>query len=80
MYYFGMTGPKARIFPLFRRWIDPDGSTVAGVTADSFRVTVGGLYQLETTNLFSDCRVLDTVLVTYDTVAPIADAGGSRLP
>jgi gliding motility-associated-like protein len=66
-------------FPYTYRWVGPGGSTVAGVTVDSLRVFVGGLYQLETTNLFSDCRGLDTVLVTYDTVAPIANAGDSRL-
>lgn len=66
-------------FPYAYRWVGPDGSTIGGATADSLRVSAGGVYQLETTNLFSDCRILDTVLVTYDTVAPVADAGSSRL-
>jgi gliding motility-associated-like protein len=66
-------------FPFTYRWIGPNGSTVLGEVADSLRVFVGGFYQLETTNLFSDCRVLDTVLVSYDTLAPISNAGDSRL-
>ncbi|WP_020567662.1 T9SS type B sorting domain-containing protein [Neolewinella persica] len=66
-------------FPFSYRWVGPNGGTLAGEEADSLRVSAGGLYQLETTNLFSDCRILDTVLVTYDTVAPIANAGNSRL-
>ena len=66
-------------FPMVYRWISPDGATVAGVAEDSLRVTTGGLYQLETTNTFSNCVVLDSVLVTYDTVTPVADAGSGRL-
>ncbi|MFK8165755.1 MAG: T9SS type B sorting domain-containing protein [Lewinella sp.] len=66
-------------FPFTYRWIGPDGSNIVDQQTDSLRVAVGGLYQLETTNLFSDCRIVDTVLVTYDTLAPIANAGDSRL-
>lgn len=66
-------------YPFAYQWYRPGGAALTGATQDSLRVTAGGQYLLETTNLFSDCRVVDTVLVTYDTVAPVADAGGSRL-
>ena len=66
-------------FPLAYRWIGPQGDTIPGATQDSLRVTSGGLYQLETTNTFSRCTILDTVLVTYDTIAPVSAAGPSRL-
>jgi gliding motility-associated-like protein len=66
-------------FPLVYRWISPDGTTIIGAIEDSLRVSTGGLFQLESTNTFSSCVVVDTVLVTYDTVAPIANAGPSRL-
>lgn len=66
-------------FPLTYRWIGPNGVTIPGAGQDSLRVSLGGLYQLETTNTFSNCSVLDTVMVTYDTVAPISIAGPGRL-
>jgi len=66
-------------FPLVYRWFGPDGNVVPGADLDSLRATTGGLYQLETTNTFSNCTVVDTVMVRYDTIAPIADAGPGRL-
>ncbi len=66
-------------FPLVYRWIGPDGATISGATQDSLRVTLGGLYQLETTNTFSNCVIVDSVEVTYDTVVPISIAGPERL-
>lgn len=66
-------------FPYAYRWIDPAGNPVAGATTDALTVNTGGLYQLETTNLFSNCTVLDTVEVTYDTVSPVSVAGPGRL-
>jgi len=50
-------------FPLTYRWIGPNGVTIPGAGQDSLRVSLGGLYQLETTNTFSNCSVLDTVMV-----------------
>lgn len=66
-------------FPLVYRWVGPDGSTVTGANEDSLRVSTGGLYQLETINTFSNCVVIDTVIVFYDTVTPVSDAGPGRL-
>lgn len=55
------------------------GGAVAGATVDTLRVSNGGIYTLLTTNLFSGCSVLDTAMVTYDTLAPRPDAGPSRI-
>lgn len=66
-------------FPYTFQWLGPDGTAIPGATTDSLRTGTGGLYQLETTNVFSTCSNLDTVFITYDTVAPVADAGTGRL-
>lgn len=66
-------------FPYTYQWLGPDGNPVAGARSDTLRVGSGGLYQLETTNTFSGCSLLDTVRVTYDTVHPVSNAGDSRL-
>lgn len=60
------------------RWLDPAGNTVGG-DADSLRVFRGGRYQLFSTNLFSNCTIVDTVVVRYDTLKPVANAGTGRL-
>jgi gliding motility-associated-like protein len=61
------------------QWLDEMGVAISGATNDHYRVSTGGLYQLATTNLFSLCTEVDTVLVGYDTLAPIADAGPTRI-
>ncbi|TXF88399.1 hypothetical protein FUA23_14775 [Neolewinella aurantiaca] len=66
-------------FPFTYRWIGPNGNTLVGADRDSLRVSIGGLYQLETTNTLSSCVVIDSVMVRYDTIVPIADAGPERL-
>ena len=66
-------------FPMVYRWIGPNGATVPGAVTDSLRVTTGGLYQLETTNTFSSCVIIDSVSVAYDTITPVSDAGPGRL-
>ena len=66
-------------FPIRYQWFGPGGDTIVGATADSLRVSVGGAYVLRSTNTFSTCVAIDTVVVHYDTLAPQADAGGDRL-
>ncbi|MEM9527013.1 MAG: hypothetical protein AAGA31_10410, partial [Bacteroidota bacterium] len=66
-------------FPFSYRWLNADGTPVNGAITDSLRVSNGELYQLETRNLFSDCVAVDTVLIDYDTIAPIANAGAPRV-
>lgn len=65
-------------FPYTYQWLDEVGSPIPGATQDHYRTGNGGLYQLMTTNLFSRCTELDSVIVGYDTLAPIADAGPTR--
>ncbi len=65
-------------FPFTYRWLDGTLADLGG-RAPTFRATAGGVYQLETTNTFSGCVGLDTVLVTYDTIAPTAAAGPLRI-
>lgn len=60
------------------RWTDPAGNAV-GDNSDSLRISRGGLYQLASTNLFSNCTIVDTVMVRYDTLPPVANAGPARL-
>ena len=61
------------------QWYGPDGAPISGATSDSLVVNDDGLYQLESINLLSDCQIRDTVLVVYDTISPVADAGQGRL-
>lgn len=66
-------------FPYSYQWLTSDGTPIPGATNDSLSVSMGGEYQLLTTNLFSECIALDTVLVGYDTIPPVANAGTGRL-
>ncbi|MBC6994070.1 gliding motility-associated C-terminal domain-containing protein [Neolewinella lacunae] len=66
-------------FPYAYQWLNADGTAIVGATADSLRVSQGGIYQLRTTNTFSDCSIVDTVAVGYDTLRPIANAGPARI-
>lgn len=66
-------------FPYVYQWLNADGSTISGATDDELTVASGGLYQLRTINTFSSCTVVDTVLVTYDTIRPVSVAGPGRL-
>ena len=60
------------------RWLDAAGADLGG-REPTFRASRGGLYQLETINTFSGCSARDSVRVTYDTLAPRADAGPARI-
>lgn len=66
-------------FPYAYQWLDENGMAIPGATNDRIEVFAGGLYQLRTTNTFSNCAVLDTVMVTYDTIHPVSVAGPGRL-
>jgi gliding motility-associated-like protein len=67
------------VFPYTYQWIDPAGNPIAGATTDSLVVSTDGLYQLTTTNTFSLCTIVDSVVVIYDTIRPISVAGPERL-
>ncbi|MTB50898.1 gliding motility-associated C-terminal domain-containing protein [Lewinella sp. W8] len=66
-------------FPYTYQWLDATGTPIPGATDDHYRADDGGLYQLATTNQFSLCTEIDTVMVGYDTIAPVADAGPTRI-
>ncbi len=66
-------------YPIVYQWLDAAGNEINGATADMLSVSTGGLYQLRSTNTFSQCTVIDTVVVTYDTVTPVSVAGPGRL-
>ena len=66
-------------FPFAYQWSRIDGSLIIGAVADTLNVMQGGFYRLRTTNTFSGCTVVDTVVVTYDTISPVSVAGPRRL-
>ncbi|MEM6769182.1 MAG: hypothetical protein AAF597_01245, partial [Bacteroidota bacterium] len=66
-------------YPFAYQWLDDGGIPIAGATDDELTVSQGGLYQLRTTNTFSQCVIVDTAVVTYDTVVPRSVAGAGRL-
>lgn len=74
----GNTEPEPP-YPFVYQWLDDTGAPIPGATDDLLPVSVGGMYQLRSTNTFSQCAVLDTVVVTYDTIVPNAVAGPGRL-
>ncbi|MEL6274023.1 MAG: hypothetical protein AAFU03_02810, partial [Bacteroidota bacterium] len=67
------------IFGFTYQWLDPLGMPIPGATTTYLQVDTPGEYVLSVFNPLSDCQGLDTVLVTYDTLAPIAEAGPDRL-
>ncbi|PHI18461.1 hypothetical protein CEQ90_17760 [Lewinellaceae bacterium SD302] len=63
------------IFGFTYQWIDPAGNPIPGATSNYLNVTEPGIYGLQSSNAVSNCDVIDSVTVGYDTLPPVADAG-----
>ena len=59
-------------------WIDPNGSVVYSGTTPFYQTGEGGLWQLRVIDVPSSCIALDTVVLTYDTLAPTVLAGPTQ--
>lgn len=71
----------AGIIPLpnvIYNWNSPDIPAFTASTPAAI-VDLPGTYALEVSNTLTGCSSMDTVLVTYDTLTPIADAGPDQL-
>ncbi len=67
------------LFDYTYQWLDSNANPIAAATTSFLRVANAGVYVLESYNVLSQCRALDTVQVTYDTLAPLVDAGVDRI-
>ncbi len=57
------------------QWLDAFGQPLLQDTTSFLRATTVGNYILRTYSPLSDCIALDTTVVAFDTLPPIADAG-----
>jgi len=60
-------------------WTTPDGNIISGATTLRPIVDATGIYILTVTNAANGCTAIDTVLATFDTTLPIADAGTNQV-
>jgi len=60
-------------------WTTPDGNIVSGETTLMPIVDTTGIYILAVTNGANGCTAIDTAVVTFNTMLPIADAGVAQV-
>ncbi|MEM9835120.1 MAG: gliding motility-associated C-terminal domain-containing protein [Bacteroidota bacterium] len=63
------------IFGFQHQWLNEAGNPLPGADSTFLRVSQAGMYVLRSRNPVSRCEVLDTVMVNYDTISPLALAG-----
>lgn len=63
------------VFGFTYQWIDEDGNDIPGATSNFLTVNQTGIFGLRSSNAVSQCSSIDTVIVGYDTLPPIANAG-----
>lgn len=57
------------------QWDGPSGGILSDPTQTTAQIGQPGLYSLTATNIFNGCQSIDQILITIDTLAPIAAAG-----
>jgi hypothetical protein len=60
---------------IFYDWTTPDGNIVAGQDSIIALADTAGMYVLKVTNAANFCTATDTVLVTANTIPPLAEIG-----
>ena len=61
------------------QWTTPNGNIVSGDTTLMPTVDTTGMYILTVTNDANGCTAMDTVIATFNTTLPIANAGSDQL-